>query len=712
MKNLLKKHFGYETFRPLQEEIIERILSGGDTLVLMPTGGGKSLCFQLPALTLPGITLVVSPLIALMKDQVDALAANGIAAAFLNSSLTVSEQESVMARARSGDLKILYLAPERIGSIGFSEFLDALDVSLLAIDEAHCISEWGHDFRPEYRKLSDLRKKLPDTPVIALTATATHQVRKDILTQLEMDASSTFVSSFNRENLHYSVRPKRNTLPRLVELLEEQKGESVIIYCFSRKNTEETATALSHVGLPALPYHAGLTKVVRMETQDKFIRDEVPIIVATIAFGMGIDKPDVRLVVHMDLPKSIEGYYQETGRAGRDGLPSECVLYYSYADKRKQDFFINQIENDDERQLANRKLDEVIDYCQNDACRKVYLLNYFGEEPQKETCEACDNCSAPPTKQVDATQLAQKILSAVLRTGERFGSAHVCDVLRGSNKQRIIELGHNDLSVHGIAKDIPMDILRLYTNELRKRGFLEKNPGEYPTLRLSQRGKSALVNNEPIFLSAIESVERPSQRKSGSDLDYDVKLFEKLRILRKEIADRQNVPPFIIFGDRTLQEMAYYFPRTEKVFSQLFGVGKRKQEAFGEEFLACISMYASEHETKERSIAIKSMRQRPYLGLSTTLQETKALLTEKQSIEEISRTRGLSEGTIIQHVEKLVLEDEGLSIDHLRPKEKTFEEIKEAFTLTQSAALTPVFKKLNERFSYDELRLVRLFLER
>ena len=413
MLKLLKNHFGYDSFRPLQREIIDTVLAGQDALVLMPTGGGKSLCFQLPALVLPGITLVVSPLIALMKDQVDALCANGISAAFINSSLTAKQQRDVMERAGSGDLKILYLAPERLSSSGFSDFLDTLNISLLAIDEAHCISEWGHDFRPEYRNLHTLREKFSNAPVIALTATATPRVQEDIIDQLKITDTPPFVSSFNRENLHYTVRSKFNAFSQLTELLQSQKEKSAIIYCFSRKDTERTAIELSHAGLKALPYHAGLSKDLRIQTQEKFIRDEAPIIVATIAFGMGIDKPDVRLVVHMDIPKTVEGYYQETGRAGRDGLPSECILFYSYADRRKQEYFINHISNPNEKKLAINKLDNIVDYCQSDACRRTYLLDYFGENRSEPTCDACDNCVTPDVEHSDATEISKKILSAV-----------------------------------------------------------------------------------------------------------------------------------------------------------------------------------------------------------------------------------------------------------------------------------------------------------
>ncbi|NQV90560.1 DNA helicase RecQ [Candidatus Uhrbacteria bacterium] len=716
MQELLKTHFGYDTFRPLQKEIIDTVLAGKDTLVLMPTGGGKSLCFQLPALVLPGITIVVSPLIALMKDQVDGLCANGISAAFLNSSLSVREQLDVMTRARSGEIKILYLAPERIGSYGFYDFLVDLNVSLLAIDEAHCISEWGHDFRPEYRNLSSLRMKIPKTPIIALTATATPYVRDDILSQLNIRKEGVFTSGFNRENLHYSVRPKLNTFSRLKELVQTHSGESIIIYCFSRKNTEDVAEKLTKAGFSAAPYHAGLPQKDRERTQERFIRDEVPIIVATIAFGMGIDKPDVRLVVHMDLPKTIEGYYQETGRAGRDGLPSECVLYYSYADRRKQEFFINRIEDDHEQKLATRKLDDMVEYCQNSVCRRFFLLMYFGEKNVLTFCDACDNCVKADVEEADATEIAQKIMSAILKTGERFGAAHVCDVLRGSKKKRILELGHQNLSVHGIASDMPIGALRTYVQSLKTVGFIEQNDGEYPTLKVTQKGRLALMDKSKIALPVVDVVKevKQSASTSKSDLAYDERVFEKLRVLRKDIAHEQNVPPFIIFGDRTLHEMAFYLPSSLEKLSTLFGVGEKKLEAFGEPFLTCIAQCVTEFALQEhdKPRSTKSPLTPTSGHVSTTLQETKELLTQMLSIEEMAVRRGLSSGTIIQHIEKLVYTEEGLAIAHLKPEDSIFQAMKAGFEKNNRATLTSVYKQLDEKFTYDELRLARLFLER
>ena len=418
---LLKSRFGYESFLPLQSEIIGNVLARRDSLALMPTGGGKSLCYQLPALVFGGVTLVVSPLIALMKDQVDALNANGIAARFINSSLPPGEVGRVQAQVLQGQIKLLYVAPERLALPGFRRFLHGLDLSLIAIDEAHCISEWGHEFRPDYRNLRQLRDDFPATPVIALTATATQRVRDDIIAQLGLQQGRVFLSSFDRSNLSYWVWPRDGARERLLPLLERHRSQSAIIYCFSRQETETLAADLNARGLPARAYHAGLDSDTRRRTQEDFVRDRVPIIVATIAFGMGIDKPDVRLVVHHNLPKSLEGYYQETGRAGRDGLPSQCVLIYSYADKARQDHFINQIEDAQEQRNAREKLARMVEFAQLTSCRRRFMLEYLGERRTEESCGGCDVC-LEPREEFDATEIAQKVLSAVIRTGERFGA--------------------------------------------------------------------------------------------------------------------------------------------------------------------------------------------------------------------------------------------------------------------------------------------------
>ena len=612
MLELLKTHFGYDEFLPLQQEIIASVMAGRDTFALMPTGGGKSLCYQLPAMALPGVTLVVSPLIALMKDQVDALEANGIPAAFINSSQTQAELSQVVGRLRAREIKLLYVAPERAIEPRFAEFLRTLSVSLIAIDEAHCVSEWGHEFRPAYRELRDLRRSCPDAPVITLTATATSQVRGDILSQLGLQDPAIYVSSFNRPNLTYSIVPKERDLSVLLELLEKHRGESAIIYCGSRKETEDMAATLKERGFSAEPYHAGLDNDVRRSTQERFIRDHTSIVTATIAFGMGINKPDVRLVVHYDLPKSVESYYQETGRAGRDGLPAECVLFYSYAGKSRQEFFINQIEDGEERERARQRLERVIALCTLNSCLRRYVLQYLGEEWPEENCGGCDNCTGP-REEYDATEIAQKVLSAVIRTGERFGAAHVIGVLRGSKSERVLAQGHDQLSVHGIAADQSRDDLRDLVEGLKREGLLSVSEGEYPTLRVTERGREFLRNRERLSLSRppvrrIEaSPERGADRGAGGD--YNAGLYTELAALRRQIAEERGVPPYIVFSNRTLQDMARKAPRTTEEFADVSGVGRAKLEDFGAPFLERINAYARQHGWPEATRQWRQARQ-------------------------------------------------------------------------------------------------------
>ena len=513
---ILKANFGFESFRGQQEVVIRRVLAGGDSLLLMPTGGGKSLCYQLPALALDGVTLVISPLIALMKDQVDGLNANSIAARFINSTLPVRDVEGVQGEVRRGLVKVLYIAPERLAVEGFRRFLSGLRVSLIAIDEAHCISEWGHEFRPDYRNLRQLREQFPDAPVLALTATATERVRRDIVEQLALQGAEVFVSSFNRANLSYAVRAKDNVERQLPALLSRWKGSPAIVYCYSRQETEDVAAALNAQGWVARAYHAGLSAEERRRTQEGFSRDRVPIIVATIAFGMGVDKPDVRLVVHTSLPKSVESYYQETGRAGRDGLPSECVLLYSYGDKVRQEFFIKRMDDEGERRNAQGKLDQMVRYAQLHTCRRRYLLEYFGERWDEVDCGGCDVCLASEERgEFDATEIAQKALSAVVRTGERYGAAHVAGVLVGSKEKRILAAGHDELSVYGIVGDYDRSQLREVLGLLQARGLLALNDGEYPTLRLTDEGREFLQNRSRLSLPRLQATLRQAQKANG-----------------------------------------------------------------------------------------------------------------------------------------------------------------------------------------------------
>ena len=654
---ILKSNFGFDQFLPLQEEIIDCVLALNDTLVVMPTGGGKSLCYQLPALKFNGLTVVVSPLIALMKDQVDNLRTNGIAAAYLNSSLTAAQSARVQAMAQNGDLKILYVAPERLALPGFREFLLRLEISLFTIDEAHCISEWGHDFRPDYRNLKTLRRDFPSVPLIALTATATNQVREDIVTQLGLQIPKVFVSSFDRPNLTYTIQHKTDPLGSLLRLLEKHSGQSAIIYRFSRKATEETALELTERGYSALPYHAGLEREVRRENQEKFIRDHVQIMVATIAFGMGIDKPDVRLVVHYDLPKSVEGYYQETGRAGRDGLPSDCVLFYSYGDRSKQEYFISQIEDAAEREKAHVKLGQILALCDLQTCRRAYIMEYLGESWPNTDCDGCDICLLP-REDFDATEIAQKVLSAAIRTGESFGVNYLVDVLRGVENKAVRTRGHRDLSVFGVARDSDSDELKRLVRSLVAKGLLVQQGTGFPTLAVSEEGRTLLKDREQLILTRPKRAEvsEPKisdHRASEGETIYDTKLLDELAALRLRIATERNVPAYVIFGNKTLQQMAFHIPQGEVEFSKISGVGDAKLREFSEPFLKVITDYlqANGHSGNRQRVLVTPPKKK-VRGISISVRETKDLVAQGLSLEEVSRQRGLSETTIRSHLER------------------------------------------------------------
>ena len=590
---LLKQFFGFDSFRPLQEEIIRDALAGRDVLALLPTGGGKSLCFQLPALARAGLTVVVSPLISLMKDQVDALSASGVPATFLNSSLKADESRARLRGLHSGEFRLLYVAPERMMLSGFLSDLRSWNVNLLAIDEAHCISEWGHDFRPEYRRLAELRQHFPDVPLMALTATATERVRLDIVKQLRLREPQRYLASFNRPNLSYRVSAKSKAYEQVLHFVNARPNESGIVYCQSRRSAESVAERLSNDGIMARPYHAGLEAKERSLNQELFLRDEVRVICATIAFGMGINKPNVRFVVHHDLPKNVEGYYQETGRAGRDGLPSECLLLFSAGDAVKYSRFIDEISDEQQRRIATTQLRQMVDFAESGECRRIALLRYFGEDFRESNCGGCDNCLTP-RQTFDGTLAGQKFLSCVFRVREKsgfdFGINQIVEVLSGAETENILKWDHHTVSTYGIGKELSRVEWKTIGRELVRLGYLRQAAEKFNVLQLTEQGAAALRERQSIRLTRAVTLSKPAKARAG-EISCDEELFDQLRRLRKRLADERGVPPYIVFSDVSLRQMARNYPTNESEFAQISGVGEQKLKRFGKKFLAEIAAY-------------------------------------------------------------------------------------------------------------------------
>ncbi|HEY5808977.1 MAG TPA: DNA helicase RecQ [Povalibacter sp.] len=599
----LKRVFGFESFRPGQEAIVRDVLASRDVLAIMPTGGGKSLCFQLPAVLRSGVTLVVSPLIALMQDQVRQLKDNGIAATFINSSLPAAEIGARTAALLRGDYRLLYLAPERLLQSEFlehtlSRLLRAASLTAIVVDEAHCVSEWGHDFRPEYRQLAQVRRRCPDVPVLAFTATATARVRADIVTQLGLQDPAIHIASFNRPNLHYSVRPKdRNTYAELLARAQESNAPG-IVYCLSRKRVDELSDKLREDGIRALPYHAGLEGSERSRNQDAFIRDDAQVIVATIAFGMGINKPDVRWVAHYDLPRTLESYYQESGRAGRDGDPAQCILYFGAGDIRTAEFLIEQKIDpvtgaplEDEQRIARQQLRQVLGYAESTECRRAIQLQYFGETFAP-PCMACDNC-CQPRELKDWTVQAQQYLSCIARLAqrrERYGAAYLIEILRGGQSQKLIDRGHESLSVFGIGKGHSVDEWRHLARTLVHQSLVSETQDGYPVAVLNPLSWEILRGERKVMMAEPAQRPRKGKRRAATPTNIapDGELFEQLRALRKRLADENGVPPYVIFHDATLREIAARKPATLAEFATIAGVGQRKLEKYGELFIAAV----------------------------------------------------------------------------------------------------------------------------
>lgn len=705
----LKQVYGFDSFRPMQAEIIQNMLHKRDTLAVMPTGSGKSLCYQLPALIFPGLTVVVSPLISLMEDQVMQLREVGVAAVFLNSTLSSMEYRGTVALIRSGRVNLLYAAPETLLRPDILVLLEQCHVDCLTIDEAHCISEWGHDFRPEYRQLVDVRRRLPGAVCLAVTATATEQVQQDIKRSLGIAAAHEFIASFNRDNLFLHVTPRNNGLAQVEAFLQAHKGDSGIIYCATRRQVDTLTRQLAHLGWPVLPYHAGLDDATRRQHQQQFIRDDVPIMVATIAFGMGINKPNVRFVLHYDLPKNLESYYQQIGRAGRDGLPADCLLLYSYSEVQTFNHFIRQ--QDVAQQAGSKKrLAAMLSYAETNECRRRPLLAYFGEAYQAASCDLCDNCTATGQALVDLTIPAQKFLSCVKRTGERFGMSHIISVLRGSRSQKVLSYGHDRVSTYNIGTEYSREAWQHLGRQFVQQGLLRQ---EIDTggLRLTPQGY-AVFKGEKVLGTLPEA---PAQVAAAHEA-HDPALFALLRARRKALADAANLPPYAIFSDRSLVEMATYFPQSPEAFATMYGVGEAKLARYAASFLPIIQAYCAERGIAEgrKGVAAATVAAAPRPGgVTGRAAEVLTLYNNGQPLAEVAGVYGVKLATVINHLYKAVLAGETLHSDGLLaasglPAAEQARALA-VFAELGTSHLRPVYEALGERVSYDELHLLRLY---
>lgn len=709
----IRKYWGYDSFRPLQREAMSAALEGNDSLTVLPTGGGKSLCYQTPALCREGMAIVVSPLIALMKDQVDALTACGIPAAFINSSLTPEERMQVARRIRSGELKLLFAAPERLVQDRTIDFLQGVSLSFIAIDEAHCISNWGHDFRPEYRQLARLREAFPDVSLHAFTATATEQVRQDIIDQLHLHECRTLVGNFDRPNLIYRVERRHDAIGQIREVIDRHPDESGIIYCISRKNTEETAATLNSCGYRALAYHAGMEPEQRRAHQESFIEEKVNIIVATVAFGMGIDKSNVRYVVHAEMPRSLEAYQQESGRAGRDCLEAECCLLYSGRDIGTWEYLINQSEHEENREALLGALRHMESFCSSVTCRHRQLVQHFGQDLDSENCGACDVCLNEIEKVGDPLIVAQKIISSVYRQEQRFGGDYTTLVLRGSRSRKVVRNGHDQLSTWGLLKAEAEPVVRGWIDQLVSQGFLRRS-GEHSVLVITAEGMAVLKGETtPTLTKPKPRQQAAAERDQWEGVDRG--LFDALRRLRIEIASERGVPPYVIFGDMTLRELARYRPTTVDSLLKVYGIGQQKLEEFGAAVVAAISEYSSEQElTTDLPITSQSSQKnatRKTKSASHSEHPTAAseayfdLFDQGLTVEEVALQLDRASSTVTGHLIKYLRARRISDVTPFLPQ-ATVERVTQAAEEVGTGRLKPIFEALEESVTYDDIRIV------
>jgi ATP-dependent DNA helicase RecQ len=703
----LKRYFGYNTFRAYQKEIIQALLRQEDVLAILPTGAGKSLCYQLPALLQSGTAIVVSPLISLMQDQVVSLYKNGISAAFLNSSLFYQDIQSVLQHM--SDYKLLYVAPERLADPQFIERLKETTISFFVIDEAHCISQWGHSFRVEYRKLSILKQHFPHCPIIALTATATPDVEKDIQAQLAMSHPTVIKGSFDRPNLTIRLHPKIQVNKQLLAFLEQQGNKPGIIYAATRKGVESTFEQLQQAGYAVGRYHAGLSEQERAISQHAFLHDQVTIMVATVAFGMGIHKPDIRFIVHLDMPRTIEQYYQEIGRAGRDGLPAECLMLYGIQDFIIYKSFLEDLEDPEIRKQIKAKTESMYRLCTSLKCRRKELLRYFGEHSLQETCGACDNC-LEEDEQVEGTIIAQKILSCVYRLKQNVGIRLVTDVLRGSKNQNVLSRRYDQVSTYGLLHEMSEQEVRYYIECLLHLGLLKLTEGEYPVLKWTEHSPAIVNGQQTVFFKKRDFKAKKEEKermksKETVTLHYDEALFETLRQLRLHIAREEEVPPYVVFSDRALQEMAVYFPQTQQEFATINGVGPIKWLKYGEKFLEVIRSHGGARERPEREQTAMPVQRRH------SLEETVTLYQQGYRLEQIMQARQLAKSTILTHLAEAIQQGIDLDLSPLVSLEKQAT-IRGVIAEVGAERLAPIKESLPPDFTYDDIRLVASFFRR